>query len=158
MQCSDLSWHIEVVFIVLIPLKMTQFKTLFHIKSNLLCLVYRCVVSFLFALQCIFHCVRTWNAVWERHCMTGIATVTKSGRAILNLRAPSTIRPDAFVVAVSIVMQNMHPVHWPNGSVLTFVQEYSTSFPFYVWDEKAEWELLVPILENWGIFLSCPKE
>ncbi len=35
-------------------------KTLFHTKSNLLCLVCWHVVSVLFSPQCIFHCVRTW--------------------------------------------------------------------------------------------------
>ncbi len=34
-------------------------ETLFHIRSNLLCLLCQCVVSFLFDLRCIFHCVRT---------------------------------------------------------------------------------------------------
>ncbi len=38
-------------------------ETLFHIRRNLLCLLCRCVVSFLFALRCIFHCVRTWCVV-----------------------------------------------------------------------------------------------
>ncbi len=57
-------------------------ETLFHIRSNLLCLVCRCVVSFLFALRCIFHCVRTWCVVWEWHCMSGIATVTKEGGSL----------------------------------------------------------------------------
>ncbi len=37
---------------------------LFHTKSNLLCLLCRCVVSFLFAPRCISHWVRTWCVVF----------------------------------------------------------------------------------------------
>ncbi len=57
-------------------------ETLFHIRSNLLCLLCRCFVSFLFALRCIFHCVRTWFVVWEQHCLSVMATVTKGGRVL----------------------------------------------------------------------------
>ncbi len=52
---------------------------LFHTRSNLLCLVCRHVVSFLFAPRCIFYCVRTWRVVWEGHGLSDIATVTKEG-------------------------------------------------------------------------------
>ncbi len=55
-------------------------ETLFHTRSNLLCLLCQCVVSFLFALRCIFHCVRTCVV----HCMSGIATVTKGGAGFAN--------------------------------------------------------------------------
>ncbi len=69
----------KTIFIVWISFKMNQEaegpETLFHIRSNLLC---QCVFSFLFALQCIFHCMRTCVA-WERHCLSGMATVTKAG-------------------------------------------------------------------------------
>ncbi len=41
--------------------------------------VCRRIVSFLFALQCIFHCMRTWCVVWERYCLSEIATVTVGG-------------------------------------------------------------------------------
>ncbi len=54
-------------------------ETLFLTRSNLHCLVFRCVVSFLFAPQCIFYCVRTWCVEWERHGLSDIATVLKEG-------------------------------------------------------------------------------
>ncbi len=41
-----------------------------------------CVVSFLFALRCIFHCMRTWFVVWEQHCLSVMETVTKRGRVL----------------------------------------------------------------------------
>ncbi len=64
-----------------LSLKAESPETLFHIKSNLLCVLCRCVVSFLFAMWCIFHCVRRC-VVWEQHCMSGITTVTKGGRGL----------------------------------------------------------------------------
>ncbi len=82
-QYSDLSRHIkeQQKFIYCLnffkndSLKAEGPETLFHTRSNLLCLLCQCVVSFLFALRCIFHCVRTCVV----HCMSGIATVTKVG-------------------------------------------------------------------------------
>ncbi len=56
-------------------------QSLFHTRSNLLCLVCRHVVSFLFAPGCIFHCVRTC-VVWERHGLLDTATVTKGGGSL----------------------------------------------------------------------------
>ncbi len=29
-----------------------------------------------------FHCMRTWCVVWERHCLSVMATVTKGGRVL----------------------------------------------------------------------------
>ncbi len=66
-QCSDLSRHIKEPqnciycfnFFKNDSLKAEGPETLFHIRSNLLCLLCQCVVSSLFALRCIFHCVRT---------------------------------------------------------------------------------------------------
>ncbi len=63
-QYSDLSPHIKepqnciycLNFFKNDSLKAEGPETLFHTRSNLLC---RCFVSFLFALRCIFHCVRT---------------------------------------------------------------------------------------------------
>ncbi len=53
MICHDTLKSHKTVFIVLISLKMTQFKTLFHIRSNLLCLVCQCVVSSLFGMATV---------------------------------------------------------------------------------------------------------
>ncbi len=75
--CHDTLKSHKTVFIVWISYKMTKADTLFHTKSNLLCLVCRCVVSLLIALRCIFHCVRTWCVVWEWHGLSDIATVDK---------------------------------------------------------------------------------
>ncbi len=52
-----------------------------HTKSNLLCLFCRHIVSFLFATQCIFHCVRTWCVVWKQDGLLNITTVMKGGRS-----------------------------------------------------------------------------
>lgn len=52
---------------------------LFHTKSNLLFLVCRQVVGFLFASHCFFrsfHFVRTWCLAWERYGLSDVATVT----------------------------------------------------------------------------------
>jgi len=38
-------------------------NTLFHIKSNLVCPVFQCVVSVLSAQRCTFHCVRREHGV-----------------------------------------------------------------------------------------------
>ncbi len=55
------------------------------IRYLVCCLVCRHIVSFLFALWCMFHCVRrTWCVVWEQHCLSDIATVTKGGRVFAN--------------------------------------------------------------------------
>ncbi len=69
---SDLSRHIKEPQNGIYCLNFLQNEIiwklrLFHTESNLLCLVCRCVVSFLFAPRCIFHCVRTWCVAWE--CM-----------------------------------------------------------------------------------------
>ncbi len=66
-QYSDLSRHIKEPqnciycfnFFKNDSLKAEGPETLFHTRSNLLCLLCQCVVSFLFALRRIFHCVRT---------------------------------------------------------------------------------------------------
>ncbi len=39
-------------------------------------------VSFLYALQCIFHCVRTWCVAWEQHGLLDMAPVTKGGGSL----------------------------------------------------------------------------
>ncbi len=72
----------KIVFIVWIFKQNDNLKneTLFHTKSNLLCLVCRCVVNVLFAPQCIFHCVSTWCVAWERQALSEAATVTTEGR------------------------------------------------------------------------------
>ncbi len=84
---SDLSCHIRVtkrylLFEFLTKWQNWKAQSLFHTRSNLLCLVCRHVVSFLFAPGCIFHCVRTWCVVWERHGLLDTATVTKGGRSL----------------------------------------------------------------------------
>ncbi len=91
-QCSDLSRHINEPqnciycfnFFKNDSLKAEGPETLFHIRSNLLCLLCQCVVSSLFALRCIFHCVRTCSV--RAHCMSGIATVTKGGRVLRTVK------------------------------------------------------------------------
>jgi len=53
----------------------SKVESLFHIKSNLVCQL----VRVLFALQCIFLCVRTW---WEQRGLSEIATVTEEGGSL----------------------------------------------------------------------------
>ncbi len=67
--------------------KWQHFKaeTLFHTRSNLLCLVCRHIVSVLFAPHCIFHCVRTWCVVWD------VATVTKGGGSLRGVNSEEEI-------------------------------------------------------------------
>ncbi len=86
-QYSDLSRHIEepqngIYCLNFFKNEAEGPETLFHIRSNLLCLLCRCVVSFLFALRYMFYCVRTWCVVWEWHCLSVMATVTKGGRVL----------------------------------------------------------------------------
>ncbi len=53
---------------------MTKFESWDLVSYRL---VYRRAVSFLFAPQSTFASVRAWCVVWERHGLSGIATVTK---------------------------------------------------------------------------------
>ncbi len=81
---SDTWKRHKIVFIVWILKQNDNLKTetLFHTKSNLLCLVCRSVVNVLFAPQCIFQCVSTWCVAWERQALSEAATVTTGGRSL----------------------------------------------------------------------------
>ncbi len=75
---SDLSWHIKGPQNSIYCLNA---EALYHTKSDLLCLVCRHVVSFLFAPRCIFHYIRIWCVAWKHHGLLNVATVTKGGRS-----------------------------------------------------------------------------
>ncbi len=76
---SDLSWHIKGPQNSIYRLNA---EALYHTKSDLLCLVCRHVVSFLFAPRCIFHYIRTWCVAWKHHGLLDVATVTKGDRSL----------------------------------------------------------------------------
>ncbi len=122
-QYSDLSWHIKepqnciycLNFFKNDSLKAEGPETLFHTRSNLLGLLCRCVVSFLFALRCIFHCVRTC-VVRERHCLSVMATVTKEGGSLRTVDYSSTslwhsvnIFPENFNTNVITLLLQLKP-------------------------------------------------
>ncbi len=71
-----------IVIDIVIAINTRNYRDIFlspYRPSLLLCLVSLHVVSFLFALRCIFHYVRTWCVAWEQHGLSDIATVTTEG-------------------------------------------------------------------------------
>ncbi len=124
-QYRDLSRHIEE------PqndnLKAEGPKTLFHIRSNLLCVLCRGVFSFLFALRCIFHCVRTC-VVWEWHCLLVMATVTKGGRILRTFN--NSFKTEVPLFNTKGQKYNLIEDHQPTVNValyptkLTFIKNY----------------------------------
>ncbi len=82
--CQDTLKSHKTVFIVYISLKMTNFnaETLFHTRSNLSGL--SACFQFLLCSTIYFPLLEKWCVVWEWHCLSGIATVTKGGRVIVN--------------------------------------------------------------------------
>ncbi len=85
---------------------------------NLLSLVCQCVVGVLFAPQCIFHCVRTWCVLWERHGMSDVATVAKGGGSLRRVNCASSC-------TVSSI--------WQPGCLKRREQEKQSSPIFWIW-------------------------
>ncbi len=52
----------------------------------------RVLSVFSFTSWCIFHCVRTWCVVWEGHCLSNIATVTKEGKFLRRVNSPLSLQ------------------------------------------------------------------
>ncbi len=82
--CQDTLKSHKTVFIVYISLKMTNFnaETLFHTRSNLSGL--SACFQFPLCSTIYFPLLEKWCVVWEWHCLSGIVTVTKGGRVIVN--------------------------------------------------------------------------
>ncbi len=76
---SDLSWHIKGPQNSIYRLNAEAF---YHTKSDLLCLVCRHAVGFLFAPRCIFHYIRIWCVAWKHRGLLDVATVTKGDRSL----------------------------------------------------------------------------
>ncbi len=62
------------------------------------------VVSFLFALRCIFHGLRMC-VLWERYCLSVTATATKGGRVLQTLNWEQTV-----IVVILVVV-----LFWQNA-------------------------------------------